>query len=214
MSTTNLENVLKRYTDVPALLNMLHSKQITLLNPQSWEDRNDAHYLQVLKERKNLKSVLALCFSQSTETFHHWKVFAPGVSGVCVDFDRTVLLEALQGVPEVSFQRMNYLTLNQARHTAFSTEELPFIKRAGYRAEAEFRVLYQSHEQELQSLSLDIPTHAIRSVTLSPWLHDSLRDVLSRTLRGFEGFDRLKVLRSKLISSDEWKSFGTDAFDA
>ena len=47
------ERFLRRYTTLPSLLYTL-----TLLDPQSWDDKNDSYYRQLYKEKKRLKSVL------------------------------------------------------------------------------------------------------------------------------------------------------------
>ena len=78
------ENYLRRYTDLTALIYLLHKRKITLLDPASWDDKNDSHYLTQYKEKRKLKSVLALCLMQSDERYHHWSVFTPGPSGVCI----------------------------------------------------------------------------------------------------------------------------------
>jgi hypothetical protein len=57
---------LRRYT------NLLKEQKITLLDPESWEDKNDSHFMSLYRKKKSLKSVLALCFTQASETFHHW----------------------------------------------------------------------------------------------------------------------------------------------
>jgi hypothetical protein len=49
-----------------------------------------------------LKTVLALCFTQATEHYHHWHVFAGGSSGVCIGFDRDALLKAAHKHPEIT----------------------------------------------------------------------------------------------------------------
>ena len=69
---------LRRYTDVPALIYFLRERKITLLDPQSWDDSNDSHYLTLYREKNRLRSVLALCFTQTSETYHHWRVFSGG----------------------------------------------------------------------------------------------------------------------------------------
>src|SRR5438046_2646856 len=90
-----LTNRLKRFTSLPILLDMLVKKHLTLLNPRTWEDRNDSFYLEQYRNKKNLKSILALCFASCPETFHHWKVFSSGSCGVCVEFDKNVLLASV-----------------------------------------------------------------------------------------------------------------------
>ena len=58
------EDYLRRYTDLTALMYLLHKRKITLLDPASWDDKNDSHYLAQYKEKRKLKSVLALCLMQ------------------------------------------------------------------------------------------------------------------------------------------------------
>jgi hypothetical protein len=56
---------LRRYTDLTALIYLLRKRKLTLLDPSSWDDSNDSHYLTLYKEKRKLKSVLALCFMQT-----------------------------------------------------------------------------------------------------------------------------------------------------
>jgi len=47
-----MKRFLRRYTDIPALIYLLRQRKITLLNPGTWEDKNDTHYLSIYKRRK------------------------------------------------------------------------------------------------------------------------------------------------------------------
>jgi hypothetical protein len=78
----------------------LKEKKITLLDPRSWDDSNDSYYLKLYQEKKGLQSVLALCFTRASETYHHWRIFADGSSGVCISFRRDKLLDAVKGEQE------------------------------------------------------------------------------------------------------------------
>ena len=44
---------LRRYTDLTALIYLLRNGKITLLDPETWDDSNDSHYLAVYKKRRN-----------------------------------------------------------------------------------------------------------------------------------------------------------------
>ncbi len=72
---------LKRYTDLAAAIHVLQTRSLTLLDPEKWDDGNDRAALAEYKKRKELKTLLALCFADCNETYHHWKVFASGVLG-------------------------------------------------------------------------------------------------------------------------------------
>ncbi len=211
MVATSTPTYLRRYTDLPALLHILSTKQLTLLDPKSWDDRNDSFFMSLYKERKGLKTVLALCFSQTTETYHHWRVFSNGPAGVCIVFDRAALLNSTQRVHGVSHKGIEYLTLQNAKDKNLKTDELPFVKRSGFRAEKEFRVLFESSIDEFPSIDIPIDIGCIRSISLSPWMHPSLSMATVGTIRAINGCSNLKVSRSTLISNEQWKLLGKNS---
>jgi hypothetical protein len=200
---------LRRYTDIPSLIYLLSEQRITLLDPQSWDDKNDSHYLSHYREKKNLKTVLAICFTQASETYHHWRVFAPGSSGACISFKRTELFKAaLKQEPGLRMGTVEYLTLAKIRHRALATEELPFLKRYPFQDEEEFRVVYESNKRTIPTLDIPIPLSCIYKVTLSPWLPRALSEQMKSMLRRIPECEELNVRRSTLISNDEWKRLG------
>jgi len=95
------KRTLRRYTQLAPLIHLLHQKRLTLLSPTKWDDKNDAYYLEVYRRRQNLGSVLALCFAESRETYHHWHVFAGDSSGVCLEFDRDALSRSVCDTPRI-----------------------------------------------------------------------------------------------------------------
>jgi hypothetical protein len=190
---------------------MLSAKRITLLDPKTWDDRNDSFFMSLYKERKKVKTVLALCFSQTAETYHHWRVFSNGPAGVCVVFDRVALLKAMNKVAGVSSGTITYLTLKDAKARGLKVSQLPFVKRYGFKPESEFRVVYVSTTKEELSLDIPIEVECIRSVSLSPWMHGSLATSTVAAIRAIDGCAELKVSRSTLISNEQWKSLGKSA---
>jgi hypothetical protein len=193
-----------------ALIYLLKERKITLLDPQSWDDRNDSHYLMLYREKKKLRSVLALCFTQASETYHHWRVFANGSSGICISFKRSQLLRAVKSHEGLRTGSVEYLTLRQVQQKELTVQELPFLKRYPFEDEMEFRMIYESNEW-LSSLDIAIPLSCVDRVTLSPWVHDALWPYIEQTLNAIKGCSELKIVRSTLISNDRWKSFGEKA---
>jgi hypothetical protein len=43
------------YTNIPALLYLLRERKITLLDPASWDDKNDSYFLLLYREKKDLQ---------------------------------------------------------------------------------------------------------------------------------------------------------------
>lgn len=205
-----LDKFLRRYTDIPALIYLLTEKRITLLDPETWDDKNDSHFLRLYLERNHLTSVLALCFSQHTETYHHWRLFASGASGVCISFRREQLLRAIRQQPGIRMDQVKYLKLPETRGMKPAISDLPFIKRYPFEQENEFRVVYGSREK-LSSLDIPIPLSCIERITLSPWLHPVFSEHIKKTLKQIKDCEKLRIARSTLISNEDWKNFGDGA---
>jgi len=202
---------LRRYTDLTALIYLLHRRQITLLDPATWDDKNDSHYLTLYKEKRNLQSVLALCLMQSDERYHHWSVFAPGPGGVCIKFGREKLLAAVNKHGGIRKRAVKYMMLDEIRQKDLKIADLPFLKRHAYEHEDEFRIIFESKKKRLPKLDISIPLSCVEKITLSPWMHSSLSRYVKRILRSIRDCEDLKIVRSTLISNEEWKERGEDA---
>ncbi len=197
---------LRRYTDLATLIYLLRQRKITLLDPSSWDDSNDSHYLKTYREKKGLKSVLALCFTQASERYHHWRVFTNGSSGVRVRFKRSELLSAIRHTHSVRADRVEYLTLQELRHKTLDTDELPFLKRYPFKDEREFRIICESATKKMHALDIPVPLSCIDRLILSPWLPHALFSDIKKLLRSIPGCGTLKITRSTLISNEEWKN--------
>src|SRR6266567_4263039 len=134
------DKYLRRYTDLPKLIYLLREKKITLVDPKSWDDKNDSSFLAQYRTKKNLKTVLALCFTEGNETYHHWRIFADSSSGVCTRFDRAAFLKDL-AKSKLLWREVEYLTLKEMRKRkkTLRIDDLPFLKRSPYGDEREFR---------------------------------------------------------------------------
>ncbi len=208
---STVRTILRRYTDLPALINLLKECKITLLDPQSWDDSNDSYYLKLYREKKGLRSVLALCFTQANETYHHWRIFAGGPSGVCISFRRRDLLDAVKGVPGLKARPVKYLKLDEIREKELAVRDLPFLKRYAFGNENEFRLIYESKSEEVPGLDVPVPLESIDRVTLSPWMPEALSSTVKDLLRSITGCCDIRFARSTLISNEEWKELGQSA---
>jgi hypothetical protein len=201
---------LRRYTDLPALIYLLSQKKLTLLDPQTWDDRNDAYYLRLYRDGKRMETVLALCFTQASETYHHWRVFANGPGGACISFKRKELLSAVKKQPGVRIGSVRYSMLKEIRSKRPSLHELPFLKRYPFEDEREFRIIYESSAKE-SPLDIPISLSCIDKVTLSPWLNETLFKRVHDMLLSLRGCEGIRVSRSTLISNEQWRKLGERA---
>jgi hypothetical protein len=202
---------LRRYTDMAALIFLLQEKTITLLDPESWDDSNDSHYLSVYKEKRGLKSVLALCFTEARETYHYWRVFAGGSNGVCIKFNRSSLVDALKRESGLRMRAVKYLTIDEMKSMTLNVRDLPFLKRYPFKPECEFRVVYESRSKNVRKLHIPIPLSCIDKITLSPWMPPDFSSCAKKVLHSIDGCTSIDIVHSTLIGNEQWKSLGEDA---
>lgn len=202
---------LRRYTDIPSLLYLLYSRKITLLDPSSWDDTNDSYFLLKYKEKKGLKSLLALCLTQTEETYHHWRVFAGGPAGICVRFDRKRFLDTFKGMDGIIKNPVRYKRVRDTKQFPVSVDDLPFIKRAGFAPESEFRIVYTSATIKESFKDIPISLDSILEIRLSPWLNKRLRHCLRDTINKIDCCKDLKVSKSTLTGNSTWKELADKA---
>ncbi len=205
------KEILRRYTNIPSLIHLLKSQTLTLLNPTAWDDKNDKQYMRIYKDKKNLASLLALCFTEAAETYHHWKVFAPGSSGVCVYFDKTQLLQQLDNITGIQHRQLKYEKLDKLKNSTLSIKELPFLKRFAFRDEKEYRIIYENSVKKYKFKHFKIQTSCIEQVTLSPWLPKPLIDSLKDTIKSFETSPSFRVFQTTLNENSIWQEAGKNA---
>jgi hypothetical protein len=202
---------LRRYTSLPLLISALQRRALTLVNPRGWKDRNDSHFLAAYKTKGKFRSVLTLCFSEAKEAAHHWEVFAPGMSGVCISFDPVALMKAVTWEGRVIARKVSYRTIRAASEKTLKIADLPFLKRRAYRAEREFRLIYASATEEVATYDLPVPLNSIDRIYLSPELPEAVADEVKGAIRGIKGCGGLEIHRSTLSSDPRWKELGDRA---
>lgn len=196
----------RRYTNLAATIHLLSNKKITLLNPATWDDKNDAYFMAEYKRLRNAKTVLALCFAERKETYHHWRVFSHGADGVCIEFKKEKLLGTFNANAGTRCKSVDYRMITDLRSKSdLHLEELPFLKRFPYTDECEFRVVYVSCTDAFDYRDYPIRISWIKRVTLSPWMSRTLAKSVKATLRSLPGCSSLPISQSTLIENEQWK---------
>lgn len=201
-----LKSRLKKFTTLPVVLDMLSERRITLLNPRTWEDRNDSFYIEQYKSKKELKSVLALCFTSRPETFHHWKVFSSGSCGACIEFDKNLLLKSFSAMQGIRSGFVEYKLIKELSAKPPKTQTWPFLKRKPFADEQEFRIIFESDTLQLESKDVDLDLAAIKRVTLSPWLPKAIAESVKLVIKGIRGCKALTVSQSHLVDTVTWRN--------
>jgi len=200
------DNRLNRFTSLPVAIDILARRQLTLLSPETWEDRNDAYFLERYREELKYRSVLAFCFSTVAETFHHWSIFSGGPSGVCIEFNRPKLLSCIPKTKSFRHGLVEYPPAFMLKAKRPDIEKWPFLKRIPFEPEAEYRIIYENRKEAIRSLGVAIELAAIVKITLSPWLPESVAASVQNTLRAIDGCSNLVINKSTLLNNADWRA--------
>lgn len=202
-----METLLRRYTEIPYLIDYLCSEELALLDPTTWDDRNDSFYIEEYARQSDIKSVYALCLADCAETYHHWRVFAHGSGGACIQFNRDKFMAAISKVDGLRAERVVYKTIKQLRDEKPLLNDLPFLKRYAFQHEDEFRLFYPSKTKGDLIHRIPVPLSCIDRVILSPWLARSVSDRVKKTLKSIPRCSNVKIYRSTLVENEDWKKF-------
>ncbi|MGA9396671.1 MAG: DUF2971 domain-containing protein [Anaerolineaceae bacterium] len=203
-----------RYTSLPFLLDILCNKRLTLVDPNSWEDKNDAYFINLYKRRAKKVTVLALCFFQYTspgvEKYLHWKAYAGNISGVSILFYKEKLLKYLINIKDIYYRPVNYLSYSDLNNSVQEREwtELPYIKRLAFSSDNEFRILYESKIFTDQIKYIDIGLDCIKKITLNPWLIYSSNESIYKVLKIIDGCQNISFATTKMLNYKKWQLLG------
>ncbi len=204
-----------RYTDLAVAIHLLKNRRITLLDPMKWDDKNDVFFMKKYKELMKAKTLLALCFVEGGQTYHHWKVFSDGPHGVSINFEKDRLLSVFDKDNKVKHGYMEYRLIRDIEESLeklpLGASKLPFLKRYPYRGEEEYRVIYADTERRSRSKSYDIDLSWIKQIRLSPWMPRPLARSMIEILKSIPGCSTLKIVRSTVIDSTRWKRTAGEA---
>ncbi len=194
---------INRYTTLPVLLDMLKRKRLVLLDPTSWEDKNDSEILLQYKKRKKVRNLFALCFSCGDETIHHWKTFADGTSGCCVEFDSQKLIDHIRNINGIQYRKVTYKKLKDVSDSTMKVDDIPFTKRWPYRCEEEFRIIWTGSTTQ-DSFEIPFDLRMITKVTISQRMPQQVYDTIRDHLREAFAKPDQRINRSTLYENKIW----------
>ncbi len=194
---------LSRFTTLPVLLDLLRRKKLVLLNPDTWEDRNDAKIILEYKKRKKIPNLFAVCFGIGDETIHHWKTYANGISGCCIKFEEESLLNSFKRKRNFRWGDVEYMKVKKAENTKIPIDRIPFTKRWPYRCENEFRILWEG-KTDRSTIDVPIDFNSINKITISQGIPAEVYKSIKELLRDEIGNPEHKINRSTLFENKRW----------
>lgn len=196
------------------MLDILQNATLTLVDPKSWEDKNDIFFMELYKEHSGYKSVLALCFcgwnNYDAEKYHVWKTYSGSTSGVCIQFESDKLISYLNPFKEIRYRMVEYLTIKKLREKwkEKSLEDLPFMKRLAYNCDSEFRIIYRTNNLEECLFHLPIKLDCISKITLNPWILEPVDESVKNFIHKIKEYEHIKLVNTTLLEYADWKKYG------
>jgi hypothetical protein len=210
MAVGELSEYVKRYMKLGHAVAALEDKTLLLPNPSKWDDSNDQEFLKLYGQHISAKSIYAMCCTMSAERYNHWRIFTDKdeASGVCIEFKREPLQRALNRNPNIRAEPVQYVPIKKLREVGlYRPEDLPFIKRNGYRDEREWRVVVTSSERQRALFEIPFKLEWVHRIILNPWMNEWDRETARGTLRAL--IDKpARVTATFLTNSAEWKELG------
>ena len=157
---------LNRFTTLPILIDLLEREKLVLIDPTTWDDKNDTSIIEIYKKEKNIRKLFALCFTHENETIHHWKTFADGISGCCIQFNKTKLIEQFQKIDNIRYDLVEYKKIIDINNSNIVRKNIPFIKREPYKFENEYRVIWEG-DDDLAVFEIHISLDIIDKITFA-----------------------------------------------
>lgn len=198
---------LRRYTNALALIDLLQNARISLLSPSRWVDQNDALGLEAYGRIRGDGSVYAACFASGPEQSHHWQLFASGDHGVCIIFRFEALTAHLDSLSaSLLHGPVLYHNLEEVRAMQpIAADTLPFLKRATFKAENEYRVVaWQGSLFASPTYPIPIHPQIVERVVFGPAMPDSYGETLRDLVRTKPSWRDVECTRSRLFNNASW----------
>jgi hypothetical protein len=109
----------------------------------------------------------------------------------------------------VCFGDIEYLRLEGVENLKDSdVDRLPFVKRVGFSAEEEYRIIAETKKDQKPAFPVKFPVSMISCIYLNPWLPKTIFQSLKTTIQSLPDCGSVRVSRSLLIDSARWKAAG------
>jgi len=197
------KKILSRYMSYKFLMDVLENNRLTLLNPDNWEDKNDTVAMTHYKKARKLSSLLAICFTQTSETYHHWQVYGKD-EAVRIIFNRDLLIDSIPNNNEYISGEVDYVLLNKFESRVTDIKQIPFVKRYPYRDEDEYRIIWQSNNENKDKQYLPIPDLCIKQISIGPGLSPDRFITVKREIKSKCKYD-INVYRTTVTENNRWK---------
>ena len=200
-----MKGILSHYTQLPVLLGILEQKKIVLGSPDNWEDKTDRNILMKYARRKG-ENIRVMCLTELPEDKYdsilHWKIYAPGISGCRIDFNKDMMIKIAKS-HGAEIKEVKYTDYIDRKKTE-NPQIIPFLKRCPYSPEYEWRIIWTGKENK--DFELDISDFLEKKIIWKVKLSAELPKNLAVSLRSFlQKKYKIEANQSWINQDQEWE---------
>jgi len=206
MINENLPKFIHRYMDLPELIYCLQNNVVILGNPLNWDDKNDYFLIGQYVEHHSLNNLFVSCFTTFCDAYHFWKIYASSATGICVTYDTTKIIDAINNdsqSKEFRFDKVKYESMSDLSKREVPIEDYPFIKRVAYKSEEEYRLIFSS-KNAIPYRTIKV-NDAISKIVLSPKIRDIYSNEYIKLICSNKNIQESQIHKSTILESDRWK---------
>lgn len=195
---------LKRYIKLDHLDDTLRENEIFLGDPSEWPDKNDSGLIKLYSDQFEISDIRVTCLTESPDRFHFWSIFGGRELGVCLWFERSLLLDDIGKDTTLEAGKVQYVSVQGLKRLDANT--IPFAKREQYKDEREFRVLRKQSALCSEPTKFKFTPMSLKRIYLNPWLENE--DYLKYKKSIFKNhpkFSHVEVMQSKMLNYGKWK---------
>jgi hypothetical protein len=195
---------LKKYTRLSYLPEILKKRRLHLGDPKDWTDKNDSKLIGLWSCAFDVPDIRVTCLAEAPDRFHFWDIFGECEKGVCLWFDKSILLDDIRKDTSLISEMVQYRSLAGLRQ--LDARLVPFAKREQYGDEREFRVIRVKPVQHIPADKFEFSALSLRRIYLNSWLSSTeakkWRDDISGLLA--TEFVDVKVRQNRVLSYQPW----------
>lgn len=187
------------------LLDICERKKISLISPENWEDKNDVNAISYYKQLIGKESLLASCFTYGKESIHEWSYFSKGIAGCMIEIYAEDLIKQFENENDLLLGVVDYLEAIEIEESIenLKIEDIPFLKRAMYKCENEFRFVKVSNKK-IKKYDVDFPLSLIKRIRFSQYLPEEISKSVKNLINRNYGLEIKNMKRSLIYDSDNW----------
>ena len=199
-----MESWLKKYTRLEFLEIILKEEQLHLGDPALWTDKNDSELIQIYTSAAGFSKTRSTCLTMAPDRYHFWALFGEESKGVCLWFDRRKLLADIANDNSLRSGLVQYL--KPSGLSGVKLHEIPFVKRAQYTDEQEFRVIRNFKSTDKLTVGLRFSPSSLIRIYLNAWLSDDELNLMKAQVGPMlkQKYGHVRLLQSKMLRYERW----------